>query len=79
MILNRGVTLEKDGEKVIFDYSAALYPEGLNPDRLFYFNRDDVDSVVYKGFSDIDEERFVYLYQNWLNENSSMLKKGISK
>ncbi|WP_238595279.1 DUF4176 domain-containing protein [Streptococcus suis] len=79
MILNRGVTLEKDGEKVIFDYSVALYPEGLNPDRLFYFNRDDVDSVVYKGFSDIDEERFVYLYQNWLNENSSMLKKGISK
>ena len=35
MILNRGVTIEQNGESVLFDYSAAFYPMGLNPEQLF--------------------------------------------
>lgn len=76
MILNRGVTIEQDGESILFDYSAAFYPAGLNPEQLFYFNSDDVDEVVYKGYSDEEEERFVSLYQQWLNENSDNIKRG---
>lgn len=52
MILNRGVTIDQNGESVLFDYSAAFYPIGLNPEQLFYFNREDVDKVVYPGYSD---------------------------
>lgn len=76
MVLNRGVTIEQDGESVLFDYSAAMYPMGMNPEQLFYFNQEDVDRVVFQGYSDIDEERFVQLYQNWLIENESTIKKG---
>ena len=45
MILNRGVTIDQNGESVLFDYSAAFYPIGLNPEQLFYFNREDVDKL----------------------------------
>ena len=73
MILNRGVTIDQNGESVLFDYSAAFYPIGLNPEQLFYFNREDVDKVVYPGYS--DEE----IYQRWLDENSETIKKGVTK
>ena len=79
MILNRGVTIEQNGENVLFDYSAAFYPMGLNPEQLFYFNRDDVDKVVYKGYSDEEEERFAKIYQRWLDENATTIKKGVTK
>ena len=79
MILNRGVTIGQNGENVLFDYSAAFYPMGLNPEQLFYFNRDDVDKVVYKGYTDEEEERFAEIYQSWLDENATTIKRGVTK
>ena len=79
MILNRGVTIEQTGENDLFDYSAAFQPMGLKPEQLFYFNRDDVDKVVYKGYSDEEEERFAEIYQRWLDENATTIKKGVTK
>ena len=79
MILNRGVTIEQEGESVLFDYSAAFYPMVLNPEQLFYFNQEDIDKVVYKGYSDEEEERFVKLYQKWLSDNIDTIKRGQTK
>ena len=79
MILNRGVTIEQEGESVLFDYSAAFYPMGLNPEQLFYFTQEDIDKVVYKGYSDEEEERFVKLYQKWLSDNIDTIKRGQTK
>ena len=47
--------------------------------QLFYFNREDVDKVVYPGYSDEEEERFAEIYQRWLDENSETIKKGVTK
>ena len=52
---------------------------GLNPEQLFYFNRDDVDKVVYKGYTDEEEERFAEIYQSWLDENATTIKRGVTK
>lgn len=79
MILNRGVTIEQNGQSVLFDYSAAFYPMGLNPEQLFYFNREDVDRIVFKGYSDEEEDRFVELYLQWLEENKEKVVKGRTK
>lgn len=76
MILNRGVTVEQEGEPVLFDYSAAMYPMGLNPDQLFYFHQEDIDTVVYEGYSDEEETRFASLYQKWLDSDGATMKKG---
>ena len=48
MILNRGPVIEQDGEELMYDYSACLYPQGLSPEHVFYFNHENVDEVVLK-------------------------------
>jgi hypothetical protein len=46
--------------KEIYDYIACLYPEGnINEEYTFLFNHDDIKDIVYRGFSDIDEEVFL--------------------
>lgn len=76
MILNRGPIKEIDGEKLMFDYSGCFYPLGLIHDEVFYFNEENIDEVIYEGFSDSDEKRFHKLYNEWKEENQSYFKKG---
>ena len=43
----------------IFDYVACFYPEGNISDQYtFLFNHDNIEEVVFKGFSDEEEEKF---------------------
>lgn len=76
MILNRGPILEINGEKQLFDYSGCLYPQGIVPDNVLYFNKENIDEVVFKGFQDEEEERFQKIFSDWLVENQSNLVKG---
>ena len=47
-------------ENYEYDYIACLYPEGnINEDYMYLFNHEDIDTVVYRGFSDAEEEAFV--------------------
>ena len=48
----------------------------LNPEQIFYFNHEDIDKVVFHGYTDLDEERFVELYKKWFEENKANLKIG---
>ena len=49
----------KEGEEVIWDYSACLYPEGyLGPDKTFLFNADQIEKVYSVGYQ--DEEQFEF-------------------
>lgn len=76
MILNRGCNLQQEDAVVFFEYSGAFYPQGLNPEQIFYFNHEDIDKVVYKGYADLEEERFVELYNKWFEQNKTKLKIG---
>ncbi len=43
-----------------YDYIACLYPEGnLNEDYMYLFNHEDIDTVVFRGYSDVEEEVFI--------------------
>lgn len=75
MVLNRGAVVEQSNEKVLFDYTGAIYPNGLDPEQVYYFNDEDIDEVVFEGYSDEEEERFMVLYEKWLSKNND-LKKG---
>lgn len=49
----------KDGEPVIWDYSACLYPEGyMGPDKTFLFNHDQIERVFAVGYQ--DQEQFAF-------------------
>lgn len=75
-ILNRGAVIEQHGQEVYFDYTGALYPNGLDPEQVYYFNREDIDEVVWEGYRDSEEERFINLYDKWITSNEGKIPKG---
>lgn len=52
----------------IFDYGAALYPEGLMDERLIFFNHNDIYMIVAEGYSDSDDLIMNDNIKNWLSE-----------
>lgn len=76
MILNRGPIMEKNGKQYLFDYSGCVYPIGLVPEQILYFNEENIDKVVFEGYSDEEETRFQELYNNWIAGNSEKICKG---
>lgn len=51
MIINRGPIVEIENQKYMFDYSACKYPIGVVEDEIYYFNEENIDSVIFKGYS----------------------------
>jgi hypothetical protein len=79
MILNRGPILPPEGTEgkgVMYDYSGCFYPQGLDPNNVFYFNEENIDKVLFEGFKDEEEERFQEIYDSWLEENKATIDKG---
>ena len=58
----------KAGSDEIYDYSACYYPQGINSDTLFFFNRDAIDTVFFIGFQDIEELEFRHQVLDKLGE-----------
>ena|SRR5699024_1595375 len=79
MILNRAPILpseETEEEGVWYDYSGCFYPQGLDPNNVFYFNEENIDKVLFEGFKNEEEERFQKIFQDWLHEEKPNIKKG---
>lgn len=77
MILNRGPLVVVDKKTKVFDYSGCIYPVGLVPEEILYFNEDNIDKILFQGFVDEDEQRFIEMYENWKEHNGSKIEKGI--
>ena len=57
MIVGR-FAIKNDSDE-LFDYLGCLYPEGIISDKTnFLFNDSDIKEVVYKGFTDEEDEDF---------------------
>lgn len=67
IVIGRGVVYEDEetGKDAFADYMAAVYPSGTNPKTTIFFNHKDIDKVVFKGYSDEEEERFLEIYDEW--------------
>ncbi|EKJ3581593.1 DUF4176 domain-containing protein [Enterococcus faecalis] len=70
MIVGRGTiyTDQQTGKDTFADYMAVLYPTGLNPETTIFFNHENIDKVVFEGYSDEEETRFMEVYNEWKNE-----------
>ncbi len=43
-----------------YDYLACLYPDGnIGEDYMYLFNHEDIETVVFRGYSDAEEESYV--------------------
>lgn len=78
MIIGRGVDVYDDEmeQQVRYDYVACEYPVGIDPENAIFFNDESIDKVLFKGFSDEDEERFQEAYKEW-NESNPLPKKQL--
>ncbi|MGQ3758128.1 DUF4176 domain-containing protein [Staphylococcus aureus] len=76
MIINRGPIVEIENQKYMFDYSACKYPIGVVEDEIYYFNEKNIDSVIFKGYSDQDEVRFQELFDNMKQNLDSEIQRG---
>ncbi|MGY3746780.1 DUF4176 domain-containing protein [Vagococcus salmoninarum] len=79
VVVGRGAIYsdQTTGKDTFADYMSVLYPTGLNPETTIFFNHQDMDKIVFKGYSDEDEERFMEVYNEWkmnLNDQEEDIK-----
>ena len=74
VIIARGLALRVDNEMRFFDYGGCLYPVGLFGNNILYFNREDINDVLQKGYSDLEDETQIENINKWLYEHS--MKRG---
>ncbi|MEX2948413.1 DUF4176 domain-containing protein [Staphylococcus warneri] len=76
MIINRGPIVEIEGQKYMFDYSACKYPVGVVEDQVYYFNEENIDNVIFEGYSDQDETRFQELFEDMKDNLDEDIQRG---
>ena len=79
VIIGRGMIVNQEGTDVVFDYTGSVFPDGLNPEEIYYFNEEDIDEVIFEGYRNDEEERYAKLYLQWLEENKEKVVKGRTK
>ncbi|MFS4466145.1 DUF4176 domain-containing protein [Staphylococcus haemolyticus] len=76
MIINRGPIVEIEGQKYMFDYSACKYPVGVVEDQIYYFNEENIDSVIFEGYFDQEEVRFQELFKEMIDNLGKDIQRG---
>ena len=77
VIIGRG-TIYKDaktGEEKVADYMAILYPMGFNLENTVFIDHKNIDKVLYEGYVDEEEERFLEIYNQWKKDLKLEKKK----
>lgn len=66
-----------DNDKYFFPYAGVVYPTGmLGSDDIYFFTRAMIDKIISRGYSDADEEHFVYVAKNELIIEEGMNSVG---
>lgn len=73
-----GAAFDDRGKNKISDYIGVIYPNGINPDDALFFNNEDIDQIIFEGYSDEEEERYVKVYSEWKSELEAKERKGNS-
>jgi len=74
LIIARGVGAKIDGETRLFDYSGCVYPDGMVGENTLLFNHSEIQKVIFKGYTDEDEELMVENINVWIKQSD--FKKG---
>lgn len=77
MIINRGPIVEKETISFLYDYAGCIYPVGMHPNQVLYFNDENIDKVLFEGYRDEDEKRFEEIYQKSMKNIGNSVQKGL--
>lgn len=76
MIIGQGPVFEDEGHDVYTDYMRIGYPDGFDPDEALFFNNEQIDKVVFKGYEDDESKRYNDVYNQW-QQSTDVLKKQL--
>lgn len=74
MIIARCLGAKINDEVQMFDYGACTYPEGLLGDQIMYFNHEDIDKVIFSGYSNEMDSRMVATLNDFMEKTD--IKRG---
>ncbi|MCR4839219.1 MAG: DUF4176 domain-containing protein [Eubacterium sp.] len=66
MITARGVLTGEGENRRIYDYGAALYPEGVMDEKMLFFDQKDIYRIVFEGYTDMDDEIMNDTIKKWV-------------
>ncbi|WP_167630348.1 DUF4176 domain-containing protein [Listeria valentina] len=70
MIVSRASVIEDRKKAFFYDYGAVLIPQGMiSPEAVYFFNRENVSQVLFKGFLNEEEREFAEQYDQMIEEN----------
>ncbi|GAB2022767.1 DUF4176 domain-containing protein [Pseudolactococcus yaeyamensis] len=77
MIIARASIVIEEEKEAYYDYASVLIPQGMiTPETVYFFNRENVEEVVFKGFQDYDEQEYEAEYDDMI-ANSKIPKGNI--
>ena len=59
---------EKDGQKGYFDFGAVPLPLGVVGQDLAFFNKEDIDEVLFLGYVDVSFQQLLANYEDILSK-----------
>lgn len=63
MIVTRASIVQLDDKEVYFDYDSVLILQGMiSPKSVYFFNKENVGEILFKGFEDDAEMQFAEQY-----------------
>lgn len=79
LVITRGL-IAKNGEGVVyFDYGGVPYPEGLQDDKMAYFQHEAITKVVFKGYTDMDDQATIEKIYAYLERHPEFEKGNVKQ
>ncbi|SLE24097.1 Uncharacterized protein conserved in bacteria [Mycobacteroides abscessus subsp. massiliense] len=60
---------------IIQHVNTRKYPVGVVEDQIYYFNEENIDNVIFEGYSDQDETRFQELFKEMMGNLDEDIKR----
>lgn len=69
MIVAVGMGGQLEQQIHYFEYGGSLYPEGLMGDAVLFFNHENIQEVIWRGYTDQEDETIKENLQKWISES----------
>lgn len=68
MIVSYLPLTELEGQKGYFDYGGIAFPQGMTDEKIFFFNKEDIQQVIFVGYTDVTFQKMLDNYDDLISE-----------
>lgn len=73
LIIARALRIKNGDKEFFFDYGVVPYPDGLTGDQMAFVQHNAISDVVFRGFTDSDDQNVVGNINRYLEEHPDIL------